>query len=144
MVTLHSAKSKVKNSDEFDFANLYLVLRRNNTLKFLTAEYPITLQDRKLPNILTKDQAFDAEYLDSIMNNFYAKETRYYDADDMGFHAEWQYNAIPIKTKINDVEFDYVQYTPTASLTRTYHYNKKIVFEEIIAENPTQSQRSTW
>lgn len=144
MVTLHSAKSKVKNSDEFDFANIYLVLRRNNTLKFLTAEYPITLQDRKLPNILTKDQAFDAEYLDSIMNNLYAKETRHYDADDMGFHAEWQYNAIPIKTKINDVEFDYVQYTPTASLTRTYHYNKKIVFEEIIAENPTQSQRSTW
>ena len=62
----------------------------------------------------------------------------------MGFHAEWQYNAIPIKTKINDVEFDFVKYTPTASLTRTYHYNKKIVFEEFIAENPTQIQRSTW
>src|SRR5690606_24254415 len=104
MVTLHSAKSKVKNSDEFDFANLYLVLRRNNTLKCLTAEYPITLHDRELPYILTKDQAFDAQYLDSIMSNFYAKETRHYDADDMGFHAEWRYNAIAMKTRRNDVE----------------------------------------
>lgn len=87
MVTLHSAKSKVKNSDEFDFANIYLELRPNNTLKFLTPEYPITLQDRKLPNILTKDKAFEAKYLDLIMNNLYAKETRHFDADDMGFHA---------------------------------------------------------
>lgn len=144
MVTLHSAKSKVKDSDEFDFANIYLELKHNNTLKFLTAEYPITMQDRKLPNIMTENQPFNAEYLDSILNTLYAKETRHFDADDMGFHAEWQYNPIPIKTKINDVEFDNVSYLLTAQLTRTYYYNKSKVFEEIIAENPTQSERITW
>lgn len=142
---LQSSLASVKDPYRFDFANIYLELRADGSLAFLSAEYPVQMADRREPNTpASGGQPFNPGVIDEARDAISDSGIRMFESEDMKFRAVWRFEPAEVSLSIAGQAFDSLRYvTPTGGpMLRRYYLGGAQVAEEQISEDP--GRRVSW
>ncbi len=146
-VRLAIAESRVSNAVEYTYAVIDLKLSDNNdSLDFLSAEYPLTTKPRKNTSIAPAIP-FSKEILEEDLEKMQKSKLLHYNSSAMQFHAQWVFRAEPISTLIDGKPYNRILYQNvqgSQGMTRTYSLDTIQVFQEFIYEDDTQNILLTW